>query len=106
MNKTIIYVAAAALLVGSLLGGFLVNAIKVCPEPPDYTRTIDSLTMGGYLERMRADSAEARAQEYEERIRQIYDTKTPTPKRVQHATRYYTTAGLHAIDSILGSDPE
>ena len=108
MNKTLIYVAAAALLLGLLLGGLTVDRVKKCPEVDGSLRyTLDSLNEAYADALMSADRYEARADAAEERLKEVQANRKPTSVRVQNAkTRYYVSADLDQLDSLLGSEPD
>ena len=105
-NKIIAYIGIAGLLLGMLIGGFAVDRMKVCPPPPNFDPVVDSLSVEVYNKKIEMDGLLVVIANHEAKIKELQAKKIPTPIRVANAKRYYSSAGVDELDSLLRADPE
>ena len=105
-NKIILYIGIAAFLIGSVVGGLVVDKASVCPPPPNFDPVVDSLSVEVYNKKIEMDGLLVVIANHEAKIKELQAKKIPTPIRVANAKRYYSSAGVDELDSLLRADPE
>lgn len=105
-NKIILYIGIAAFLLGSIVGGLLVDKVSVCPPPVNFDPVVDSLSMEIYQKQAEMEGLLVEIADRDARIKELQAKKIPTPIRVANAKRYYSSAGVDELDSLLRADPE